>query len=70
MRLQVSAWRRPRDSGDSIKVTEAEFTFVALADDGRLKLDASALRKIDRPCRPKDPILVDGFDCHTLTSLR
>ena len=35
MRLQVSAWRRPRDSGDSITVTEAEFTFVALADDGR-----------------------------------
>ena len=35
MRLQVSAWRRPRDLGDSIKVTEAEFTFVALADDGR-----------------------------------
>ena len=24
MRLQVSAWRRPRDSDDSIKVTEAQ----------------------------------------------
>jgi acyl-CoA thioesterase YciA len=35
MRLRVSAWRRPRDSDDSIKVTEAEFTFVALAADGR-----------------------------------
>lgn len=35
MRFQVSAWRRPRDSEDSTKVTEAHFTFVALDADGR-----------------------------------
>ena len=35
MRFQVSAWRRPRDSEMSTKVTEARFTFVALDDQGR-----------------------------------
>jgi acyl-CoA thioesterase YciA len=35
MRFQVSAWRRPRDSEVSTKVTEAQFTFVALDADGR-----------------------------------
>jgi acyl-CoA thioesterase YciA len=35
MRFTVSAWRRARDSDDSSKVTEAEFTFVALNSDGR-----------------------------------
>jgi acyl-CoA thioesterase YciA len=35
MRFQVSAWRRARDSEDSIKVTEATFTFVALDAGGR-----------------------------------
>jgi acyl-CoA thioesterase YciA len=35
MKFQVSAWRRARDSDDSSKVTEAEFTFVALNSDGR-----------------------------------
>lgn len=35
MRFQVSAWRRARDSDFSTKVTEAEFTFVALNSDGR-----------------------------------
>jgi acyl-CoA thioesterase YciA len=35
MRFQVSAWRRARDSDRSTRVTEAEFTFVALDSDGR-----------------------------------
>jgi acyl-CoA thioesterase YciA len=35
MTFQVSAWRRPRDSEQSTKVTEAMFTFVALGPDGR-----------------------------------
>lgn len=30
MRFKVSAWRRPRDSERTTKVTEAIFTFVAL----------------------------------------
>ena len=34
MKFQVEAWRRSRDGDDSIKVTEATFTFVAL-DSGR-----------------------------------
>jgi acyl-CoA thioesterase YciA len=35
LRFQVSAWRRPRDSDTSTKVTEATFTFVALDVEGR-----------------------------------
>jgi acyl-CoA thioesterase YciA len=35
MRFRVSAWRRPRDSELSTRVTEARFTFVALDDQGR-----------------------------------
>jgi acyl-CoA thioesterase YciA len=35
MRFKVSAWRRARDSETSSKVTEAEFTFVALNSEGR-----------------------------------
>ena len=35
MRFHVSAWRRARDSEQTTKVTEAEFTFVALTTDGR-----------------------------------
>jgi acyl-CoA thioesterase YciA len=35
MRFQISAWRRARDSECTSKVTEAEFTFVALNSDGR-----------------------------------
>ncbi|MDJ1006199.1 MAG: acyl-CoA thioesterase [Paracoccaceae bacterium] len=35
MRIHVEAWRRARDSSDSIKVTDATFTFVALDADGR-----------------------------------
>src|SRR5919205_2306513 len=35
LRLTVSAWRRPRDSERTTKVTEALFTFVALDPEGR-----------------------------------
>ena len=35
LRLEVSAWRRARDSENTSKVTAAEFTFVALDSDGR-----------------------------------
>lgn len=35
MKLKVSAWRRPRDSDLSKKVTEATFAFVAIDSDGR-----------------------------------
>ncbi len=32
MKIEVEAWRRPRDSEATIKVTEAIFTFVAIDD--------------------------------------
>jgi acyl-CoA thioesterase YciA len=35
MTIAVEAWRRERHLEDSIKVTEAKFTFVAIDDDGR-----------------------------------
>ncbi len=35
MVIHVDAWRRPRQSAQSEKVTEARFTFVALDADGR-----------------------------------
>ena len=35
MRLEVQAWRRPRDGEDSVPVTEAVFTFVAIDDQRR-----------------------------------
>jgi len=35
MKLHVQAWRRPRDSEASVRVTEASFTFVAIDDDRR-----------------------------------
>lgn len=35
MRFKVSAWRRPRDSERTTKVTEAIFTFVALDSEAR-----------------------------------
>ena len=35
MRIQVEAWRRPRHSEESHKVTEAIFTFVAIGEDGK-----------------------------------
>lgn len=35
MTIHVDAWRRPRESGTSEKVTEANFTFVALDAEGR-----------------------------------
>ena len=35
MRIVVEAWRRPRDGPDTVKVTEAAFTFVAIDQSGR-----------------------------------
>jgi len=35
MTIHVDTWRRPRASARSEKVTEANFTFVALDDNGR-----------------------------------
>jgi len=35
MTIHVGAWRRPRATGHSEKVTEANFTFVALDAEGR-----------------------------------
>ena len=35
MKIMVEAWRRPRESNDSIRVTKAMFTFVAIDADGR-----------------------------------
>jgi acyl-CoA thioesterase YciA len=35
MRRNVAAWRRPRDLDESIQVTEAVFTFVAIDADRR-----------------------------------
>ena len=33
--IAVEAWRRERDEDHSVKVTEANFTFVAIDDNGR-----------------------------------
>ena len=35
MKILVEAWRRPRDSNESMQVTRAVFTFVAIDDQGR-----------------------------------
>jgi acyl-CoA thioesterase YciA len=35
IKLKVSAWRRPRDGDESIQVTEAIFTFVAIDEQRR-----------------------------------
>ena len=37
MRIHVEAWRRDRYAADSIKVTDATFTFVALDAEGRAR---------------------------------
>lgn len=33
MKIAVEAWRRPRESGEMVKVTQAAFTFVAVGPD-------------------------------------
>jgi acyl-CoA thioesterase YciA len=33
--IEVEAWRRRRDEDDAVKVTQAQFTFVAIDDLGR-----------------------------------
>jgi acyl-CoA thioesterase YciA len=35
MKIQVEAWRRPRHDFESIQVTKATFTFVAIDENGR-----------------------------------
>jgi acyl-CoA thioesterase YciA len=35
IKLKVTAWRRPRDGDESIQVTEAIFTFVAIDEQRR-----------------------------------
>jgi acyl-CoA thioesterase YciA len=35
LKVQIKAWRRLREAEDSMKVTEAIFTFVAIDKDGR-----------------------------------
>jgi len=35
MKFLVEAWRRPRHSAESVRVTKAMFTFVAIDNDGR-----------------------------------
>jgi acyl-CoA thioesterase YciA len=35
MRLKIEAWRRARDSEETVQVTQAMFTFVAIDPDGR-----------------------------------
>ena len=42
MKIRVQAWRRPRDSEDGEKVTDATFTFVAIDHQGRA-------RRVDTP---------------------
>jgi acyl-CoA thioesterase YciA len=35
MRIATEAWRRPRHQDDAVKVTEADFTFVAVDEGGK-----------------------------------
>ncbi|NLH80391.1 MAG: acyl-CoA thioesterase [Phyllobacteriaceae bacterium] len=35
MRILIEAWRRPRESDEMVKVTQAVFTFVAIGEDRR-----------------------------------
>lgn len=37
MRIHVEAWRRPRYALETVKVTDATFTFVAIDDEGRAR---------------------------------
>ena len=37
MRIHVEAWRRDRYSTETIQVTQASFTFVAIDDEGRTR---------------------------------
>ena len=35
MKINIEVWAQPWDSNDSVKVTEAVFTFVAIDDEGK-----------------------------------
>ncbi|MFT3997330.1 MAG: acyl-CoA thioesterase [Asticcacaulis sp.] len=37
MKIHVQAWRRSRDSDTRIKVTDADFTFVAIDENGKAR---------------------------------
>ncbi|MBY0298538.1 MAG: acyl-CoA thioesterase [Methylobacterium sp.] len=49
MRIQIEAWRRARESEETIKVTQALFTFVAIDQDRR-----------PRPVPPEPPPAAGG----------
>jgi acyl-CoA thioesterase YciA len=38
MKIDVQAWRRPRDGEESVRVTEAVFTFVAIDEQRRKRV--------------------------------
>jgi acyl-CoA thioesterase YciA len=38
MKILVEAWRRPRHAFESVQVTKATFTFVAIDDEGRPRM--------------------------------
>jgi acyl-CoA thioesterase YciA len=42
MRINVEAWRRARQSEESLKVTKAEFTFVAIDAEGKSRALAAS----------------------------
>ena len=42
MRIHVEAWRRARQSEESLKVTKAEFTFVAIDAEGKSRALAAS----------------------------
>jgi len=47
MRIEVSAWRRPRDGDELTCVTHATFTFVAIDEAGRPRAVVVPTRTID-----------------------
>ena len=57
LRIQIEAWRRARESEETIKVTQALFTFVAIGPDRR-----------PRPVPPEPPPATggSGFDAWSI----
>ena len=53
MKLNVAAWRRQRDGDDSVQVTEAVFTFVAIDAEHR-----------PAPRHPRPPDAPLCAECH------
>ncbi|MDB5358713.1 MAG: acyl-CoA thioesterase [Rhodospirillales bacterium] len=52
MKILVEAWRRPRHDFDSVQVTKATFTFVAIDENGRP-------RPVPEPSDPLDALTCD-----------